>query len=97
MTKSELISSIVNKTGLSRADIRLTVEMLLQTLQTTLTMGEKVHLRGFGSFLTKKRARKLARNIKKNTALMVEEHYVPSFKPAKALVAKIKENLQDLS
>ena len=97
MTKFELISVIANKTGLSRADVRLTVEVLLQTLQTTLTMGEKVHLRDFGSFLTKKRARKLARNIKKNTALMVEEHYVPSFKPAKALVAKIKENLQDLS
>ncbi len=56
--------------------------------------GEKVHFRGFGSFVNKKRARKIARNIAQNTALIIEEHYVPSFNPSKAFSANIKANVK---
>ena len=92
VVKAEVISEIAKRTGISRADVRLTVETLTQTIKDALTKGGKVHLRGFGSFVAQKRARKVARNISQNTALIIEEHYIPSFKPAKAFSKKVKEN-----
>ena len=55
-----------------------------------MTEGQNIYVRGFGSFVNKKRARKVARNISKNTSLIIDEHYIPSFKPSKTFVAKIK-------
>ena len=55
-----------------------------------MSEGENIYVRGFGSFVNKKRARKIGRNISKNTSIMIEEHYVPSFKPSKTFVEKIK-------
>mgnify|MGYP005757108203 CR=1 FL=1 len=95
MTKAGVIAEIAKKTGLSRADARLAVEALTQSIKGVVARGDKVHLRGFGSFLTQKRARKIARNISQNTALIVEEHYVPSFKPAKAFSKKVKESMNN--
>ncbi len=54
--------------------------------------GESIYVRGFGSFINKRRAKKVARNISKNTAIVIEEHYIPSFKPSKQFVKKIKES-----
>jgi DNA-binding protein HU-beta len=54
---------------------------------------ENVYIRGFGSFITKKRAEKVARNIKKNTTMIVPGHYIPSFKPAKTFVQEVKNNV----
>jgi DNA-binding protein HU-beta len=95
MIKSEIISEIAKKTGIGRSDVQLTVETLFQTIKNAMATRDQVHFRGFGSFLNKKRARKVARNIARNTALIVEEHYVPSFKPSKSFLAKIKENVKD--
>ena len=89
--KADVISEIATQTGISRADVRLTVETLIQTIKEALTKGEKVHFRGFGSFGVQKRARKVARNIAQNTALIIDEHYVPSFKPAQAFAKKVKQ------
>ena len=90
MVKSQVISEISRRTGISRADVQLTVEVFFQTMAE----GEKVHFRGFGSFVNKKRARKIARNISQNTALIIKEHYVPSFHPSKAFSAKIKASVK---
>ena len=95
MTKAEVISEITKKTGISRSDVRLTIEVLLQTIKNTVAEKNKVHLRGFGSFVTKKRARKVARNISQNTALIIEEHYIPSFKPSKDFLDKVKITTRD--
>ncbi|MEM9417303.1 MAG: HU family DNA-binding protein [Bacteroidota bacterium] len=94
MIKAQVVSEVVRKTGISKADVQLTVEVLFQTIQNAMVAGEKVHFRGFGSFANKKRAKKIARNITQNTALIVEEHYVPSFHPAKAFAAKIKAQVK---
>jgi DNA-binding protein HU-beta len=94
--KSEVILEIANRTGISRSDVQLTIEVLFQTIERAMAKREKVHFRGFGSFLNKKRARKVARNISQNTALIIEEHYIPSFKPSKAFLDKIKESVKDI-
>jgi len=95
MIKSEIISEIAKKTGISRSDVQLTVETLFQTIKDAMARREKIHFRGFGSFLNKKKARKIARNISQNTALIVEEHYVPSFKPSQSFLVNIKERVKD--
>jgi DNA-binding protein HU-beta len=95
MIKSEVISEIANRTGISRSDVQLTMEALFQTIKSAVAKREKVHFRGFGSFVNKKRARKVARNISRNTALIIEEHYIPSFKPSKAFLDKVKTSLTE--
>ena len=95
MVKSEVISEIARRTGISRSDVQLTVEALLQTIKSAMTKQEKVHFRGFGSFVNKKRARKIARNISQNTAIIIEAQYVPSFNPSKAFLDNIKASVQD--
>lgn len=94
MTKAQIVSDVSIKTGISRADVQLTIETLFQTIQDTMKEGEGIYFRGFGSFVNKKRARKTARNIVQNIALMVEEHYVPIFIPAKTFSAEIKERVK---
>jgi len=88
--KGEIITEIAKKTGISKSDVRLTVETLLQIIKNTVEKKEEVAFRGFGSFLPKRRAKKIARNIPQNTALIIEEHYVPSFKPSKVFREQIK-------
>lgn len=95
VTKSEIISEIARKTGIGRSDVQLAVEVLFRSIQSTMSERGQVHFRGFGSFLLKKRAKKIARNIAQNTAIIIEEHYVPSFKPSKSFVAKIKARVKD--
>ena len=51
-------------------------------------------MRGFGSFINKKRAKKVARNISKNTAMVIDEHFIPSFKPAKVFVEQVKSSVK---
>lgn len=90
MTKSEVISEISEKTGIEKADVSATVEAFFSVVKNSLADGENIYVRGFGSFINKKRAKKVARNISKNTAIIIDEHYVPSFKPSKVFVEKIK-------
>ena len=90
MTKSEVISEISEKTGIEKADVSATVEAFFSVVKNSLADGENIYVRGFGSFINKKRAKKVARNISKNTAIIIDEHFVPSFKPSKVFVEKIK-------
>ena len=90
MTKAEVISEISQKTGIEKADVLTTVEAFFKVVKDSMTEGNNIYVRGFGSFVNKKRARKVARNISKNTSLIIDEHYIPSFKPSKTFVAKIK-------
>ncbi|MCF8283467.1 MAG: integration host factor subunit beta [Sphingobacteriales bacterium] len=92
MTKAEIIAEIAAKTGIEKVDVQETVESFFKVIKGSLQEGENVYVRGFGSFIVKKRAKKTARNISKNTAIIIPEHYVPSFKPAKTFVEKVKNS-----
>lgn len=92
MTKAEVISEIADKTGLNKEDVQKSIETFFKVVQKTLEGGENIYVRGFGSFINKKRARKVARNISKNAPMIIEEHFVPSFKPAKTFVEKVKNS-----
>ena len=90
MTKADLISEITEKTGVEKIAVQATVESLMTSIIDAMESGENVYLRGFGSFVIKKRAEKTGRNISKNTTIIIPEHFVPAFKPAKVFVDKIK-------
>lgn len=90
MTKADVINEISDKTGIDKADVQTTVEAFFSVVKGSMAEGENIYVRGFGSFINKKRAKKIARNISKNTAIVIEEHYVPSFKPSKIFIDKIK-------
>ncbi|MBC7566208.1 MAG: integration host factor subunit beta [Pedobacter sp.] len=97
MTKADIISEISTKTGIEKVDVQETVEAFFKVIKTSMISGENVYVRGFGSFVVKKRAQKTARNISKNTAIIIPEHFVPSFKPAKVFVDKVKSNSKIVS
>ena len=90
MTKAEIVSEIASKTGIDKREVLMVVESLMDTIKTTMTNGEEVFLRGFGSFIIKRRAEKTARNISKNTTMIVPAHNIPAFKPAKEFLKKVK-------
>lgn len=92
MTKAEVITQIAEKTGIDKADVTTTVEAFFTVVKSSMAEGENIYVRGFGSFINKKRAKKIARNISKNTAIVIDEHFVPSFKPSKVFTEKIKSS-----
>ena len=90
MTKAEIINEISNQTSIPKKDVSITVESLMEVIKNSLLEKENVYLRGFGSFIVKHRAEKTARNISKNTTITIAAHDIPSFKPAKSFVSKMK-------
>jgi len=94
MTKADLVSKITDKTGVEKIAVQATVESLMTTIIDAMKSGENVYLRGFGSFVIKKRAEKTGRDISKNTTLIIPEHFVPTFKPAKNFVNDVNNKLK---
>ena len=94
MRKADLIAEISEKTGIAKVDVLVTLEAFFQEVKDNLKTGENIYIRGFGSFIVKKRAAKVGRNIKKNIAIEIPAHYIPSFKPAKVFTDAIKSNLK---
>jgi DNA-binding protein HU-beta len=92
MTKAEIINEIVNRTGIGKAEVQQTMETFFKVMKTSMIEGNNVYFRGFGSFVLKKRAKKIARNISKNTAMEIPAHYIPKFKPAKTFADKVKKS-----
>ncbi len=91
MRKSDLITNISDKTGIAKVDVLVSLESMLKEIKESLSKGENIYIRGFGSFITKKRAAKIGRNIKKNVAVEIPEHYIPAFKPSKEFISEVKE------
>jgi len=91
-----LVAAISEKTGVPKVDVLVTLETFFQEVKTSLSSGENVYVRGFGSFVVKKRAKKIGRHIKKNVAIEIPEHYIPAFKPAKVFVEQVKDNVSSL-
>ena len=90
MTKAELVSEIASHTGIDKQTVLAVVESFMVQVKGSLKEGENVYLRGFGSFITKKRAAKTARNISKNTTIVIPEHFAPAFKPCKEFLELTK-------
>ncbi len=84
MTKADIVKNISDKTGMDKSDVQMIAEKLMDEVKNSLKKNENVYLRGFGSFIIKKRAEKTGRNISKNTTIIIPAHHIPSFKPAKA-------------
>jgi DNA-binding protein HU-beta len=94
MTKAEIVADIANKTGIEKVAVQATVEAFMDTLKNSMITGQNVYLRGFGSFVIKKRAEKTGRNISRNTTIIIPAHNIPSFKPAKSFVSKVKSQVK---
>lgn len=90
MTKIEIVREIASKTGLPTKDVLVIVESMMETIKTSMTNGQEVFMRGFGSFIIKRRAEKTARNISKNTTVIIPAHDIPAFKPAKEFMDQVK-------
>ena len=90
MTKAEIVTEIAAKTGIEKQVVMQVVEGMMEIIKTSMINGEEVFLRGFGSFIIKHRAEKTARNISKNTTMIIPAHNIPAFKPAKSFVEKLK-------
>lgn len=90
MTKADIINQISRETGVEKVAVQQTVESFMETVKDSLEKGNNVYLRGFGSFIVKERAEKTARNISKNTTIIIPAHKIPAFKPSKTFVTQVK-------
>ena len=91
MTKADIVNEITKRIGVDRATALATLETFMEVVKDSLSNDENVYLRGFGSFIVKRRAQKTARNISKNTAIIIPEHNIPAFKPAKTFTISVKK------
>ena len=94
MTKADIVTGIAEETGLEKAEALKAVEAFMTSIKSSLSNGQNVYLRGFGSFVVKERAEKTGRNISKNTTIIIPAHNIPSFKPAKTFVDQVKKNVK---
>lgn len=90
MTKADIVNQISKETGIDKVTVLKTVEAFMESVKGSLSAGSNVYLRGFGSFILKKRAPKTARNISKNTTIIIPEHNIPAFKPAKTFSNSVR-------
>ncbi|WP_185877959.1 HU family DNA-binding protein [Blattabacterium cuenoti] len=93
MTKADIITEIISETGCERVYIQKVVETFMKKIKKSLSSGENVYLRGFGSFIIKYRAKKLGRHISKNMSIVIPAHNIPSFKPSKSFTKLVKKNV----
>ncbi|HNW90995.1 MAG TPA: HU family DNA-binding protein [Bacteroidales bacterium] len=94
MTKAEIVAEIANKTGIEKLTVQTSVESFMEAVKAAMQKGENVYLRGFGSFIVKKRAQKTGRNISKNTTIVIPAHNIPAFKPAKVFSGAVKKSVK---
>jgi DNA-binding protein HU-beta len=93
MTKADIVNEIVEKTKFDKQEVTDVVEQFMKCLKNNMAQGKNVYLRGFGSFVVKKRAEKTGRIISKNTTIVIPAHHIPAFKPAKVFLDKVKKNV----
>lgn len=93
MTKADLVSQITEKTGIQKEEVEKIIESLFLTIKDSLSRGENIYFRGFGSFTVKQRAAKTARNISEKSTIIIAAHQIPFFKPADDFVSQVKEGV----
>ena len=93
MTKAEIVKSIAQQTGIQPKEVTIVVEAFMEEIRKSLADNkENVYLRGFGSYIVKHRAKKTARNISKNTTLIIDAHDLPAFKPCKSFMERMDKS-----
>lgn len=97
MTKADIVEKISDKTGIEKQVVMTVVEAFMKTVRSSMILGHNVYLRGFGTFLLKKRREKKGRNISKNTSIVIPAHYTPSFKPCDQFQESVREKVTDES
>lgn len=90
MTKQDVINQVSEKTGLDMITSRSIIESFFEVVKDALTEGEPIYVRTFGSFILKKRAAKIARNISQNTAVKIAAHVVPYFNPSSEFTEQVR-------
>lgn len=91
MTKADIVNEVSKNSGIDKASVLESIELFMDCVKKSLADGENVYLRGFGSFIVKERAQKTARNISKNTTIIIPAHNIPAFKPAKTFMQEVKK------
>jgi DNA-binding protein HU-beta len=94
MTKADIVNQISDETGVEKVAVLATVEAFMNSVKSSLSDGNNVYLRGFGSFIVKERAEKTGRNISRNESIIIPAHNIPAFKPAKTFVEEVKVNVK---
>ena len=94
MTKADIVNEIAESTGVEKNVVQETVEAFMGSVKNAMENGDNVYLRGFGSFIIKKRAEKTGRNISKNTSIIIPAHYIPAFKPSKTFASQVKNKVK---
>jgi Bacterial nucleoid DNA-binding protein len=94
MTKADIVNEVAKATGMEKIAVQNVVEGFMESVKGSLASNKNVYLRGFGSFIVKKRAKKTARNISKNTTMTIPAHNIPAFKPAKVFMSKVKTSVK---
>jgi Bacterial nucleoid DNA-binding protein len=94
MTKADIVNEVAKATGIEKNQVQIVVESFMKSIKGSLAEDKNVYLRGFGSFVVKRRAKKTARNISKNTTLVIPAHSIPAFKPAKVFMTKVKNSVK---
>jgi DNA-binding protein HU-beta len=94
MTKADIVNEISEKTGIEKMAVQATIEAFMKTIRNSMVEGKNVYLRGFGTFVVKRRAEKIGRNISKNTTVVIPAHYIPAFKAAKTFSDRVKRNVK---
>ncbi|MFM2101684.1 MAG: hypothetical protein RIR05_670 [Bacteroidota bacterium] len=94
MTKADIVNEISEKTGIEKLVVQTAVESFMKTVRNSMIEGKNVYLRGFGTFVVKKRAEKIGRDISKNTTVVIPAHYIPAFKASKTFTERVKKNVK---
>jgi DNA-binding protein HU-beta len=94
MRKADLVNTIAEKTKIPKVDVLVVVESFFQEVKDAMADGQNVYIRGFGSFIIKRRAKKVGRDIKKNQSIDIPEHFIPSFKPAPVFMDHVRDNVK---
>jgi DNA-binding protein HU-beta len=92
MRKADVVTKVSDLTGIPKTDVLITLEAFFKEVKDSVKKGESVYVRGFGSFIAKKRAQKIGRIISKGESIVIPEHYIPAFKPAKIFLQQVKKN-----
>ncbi|KAA6440911.1 integration host factor subunit beta [Dyadobacter flavalbus] len=93
MTKADTISRIVEKTGIQKEEVEKVLEAFFATVKSSLSEGENIHFRGFGSFVIKQRAEKTARDISRKSTIIIPAHKIPFFNPSNDFINQVKGSL----
>ena len=94
MTKADIVNKIAEETGVEKLIVQNTVEAFMETVKDAMSSGDNVYLRGFGSFIIKRRAEKTGRNISRNTSIIIPAHNIPAFKPSKTFANDVKKKVK---